>query len=233
MHRPVHPFRIVGALALALTLTACGRSDPPPASGDVAGGAQSSAAATPAPASAPAPAAPFDLTKLPISQAPLPPFPYLEWPAGVPEGERRPAHQSELEALTLIAGDGLLTVEGRLERRAFALPAGLSQLALRRDHEQRITGLGGVKINGFSPVNADNATFTARARALAGEGVDVAAKLGLARYDEGKYEYEAYALRTPDATVWFVVQTSQYSCVLTVVLQKPVEPPESNDSTPS
>jgi hypothetical protein len=107
--------RTIIALALA-TLAACDKksADAP---------AVESVASAPSPAPA---AAPFDLAAIPVAASPLPAFPFVEWPTAVAADARHIESSAAMDAVTLIAGEGLRTVEGRTERRVFSIPAGSS-----------------------------------------------------------------------------------------------------------
>lgn len=201
--------------ALLALLAGCGRKEAPDA-------AQASAAEAGSGA-APAAPAPFDLAAVPLSTAQLPPFPFLAWPDVVPESDRHVAREAEFDATTVIAGDALRDIEGRLQRRQFPVPSGSSQAALRRQLADQIAGLGGVKVEGPAPVT-DAGTITARVRELAGPDADVPARLGLSHYDEGSYFYDVFVLRTAEATDWFVLQSSQYTVVVTTVQAAPLAP---------
>lgn len=172
-------------------------------------------------AAAPPSAAPskFDLASVPLSSATLPPFPYLDWPPAVPAGDRHTEIKKDFDGITLIAGREFRAVEGRVERRSFSIPKEMSQLEIRRNYANLIQQLGGVQIQQLKPTTG-SASIAAEAREIAGPDVDVADLLGLSRYDEGKYEYESYVIRAADTTAWIVVQTSQYSAVITVVAEK-------------
>jgi hypothetical protein len=200
---------LLGSLALA----ACGPS-PPDGTGTPA--AAPTAAPAPAPAAAPAAAAPFDVTTVPLAPAPLPAFPYLDWPESVPVEAREVARQAALDAVTVIAGAQLITLEGQVEQRRFSIPPGSSPLEVRRYYRDRITALGGVAVSGLQPVG-DAAVVVEAVRALFPPEADPAQRLDLQRYDEGDYQYEVYIARTAPAQAWFVVQTSRYSAVVTTV----------------
>lgn len=210
--RPAPSFRAprvtLATLAL-LMLTACAKKDADP-------GSTASGSATNAPASSAAGATGFDLAKVPLANAALPEFPYVAWPDYVDAGARQVEAEAALDALPVIAGTQLLTVEGRLERRSFGIPSGKSTLELRRYYRDRITALGGVQVNTLQPVN-DAAVVVEAVRTLFPADADPAKQLGLQRYDEGQYQYEVYVVRTPTTNAWFVVQTSTYSVVVTTI----------------
>ena len=166
-------------------------------------------------------AAAFDLAAIPAAQSPLPAFPFVDWPASVPAEARSVEREVSLDALTVIAGAQLLTVEGRLERRRFAIPSGKSPLEMRRHYRDGIKALGGVQVNRLQPIN-DVATVTPAVQALFPADAEPAVRLGLHSYDEGQYQYEVYVVRTMKANAWFVVQSSTYTVIVTT-LEEAVE----------
>jgi hypothetical protein len=194
------------ALGFALlSSAACGKKD------------NEATAEAPVPAATPTTAkSGFDLGAIPMAKDSLPAFPFVEWPEYVDASARQVEAQAALDAVKVIAGAQLLTVEGRLERRSFSIPSGKSTLELRRYYRDRITALGGVQVNTVQPVN-DAAVVVESVRTLFPADADPAKQLGLQRYDEGQYQYEVYVVRTPTKNAWFVVQTSTYSVVVTAI----------------
>lgn len=216
------PIALLCAAGFALALLACGSEPSQEAAQNTAAGptAEASADAAPSPSSPPAaPSSEFDLSAIPLSVVPLPAFPYLDWPESVPAEGRSVERQSNLDAYLVIAGEGLRPIEGRLERRSFSVPDGHSALEMRRHYEDRIAALGGVRVDGLRPTT-DSAAISARVEALFAEEDDPAKRLDLQRYDEGSYEYGVFVVRTTTQTIWFVLQTSQYSVVSTTIEEK-------------
>lgn len=211
---------IASSLLLFSSLQACGsekrdetaRSGPEAASKNSEGTPES--AEVPDPASIPTAA--FDLAAIPLSSAALPEFPYLDWPESVLAEDRTVARDAGLDAYLVIAGEQLLPIEGRLEQRSFSVPAGHSQLELRRGYEDRIASFGGVRVDRLRPTT-DSASISRTVRTLFAEGEDPAKRLDLQRYDEGSYEYGVFVVRTAAKTIWFVLQSSQYSMVVTTI----------------
>jgi OmpA-OmpF porin, OOP family len=211
-------FFVVTLTAVA-TLAACGKRDDAPAATSLTAPAT---AAPEASSTSAAPATAFDLNSIPLSSAALPPFPWLDWPPAVPEGERRASLQKNFDSYTLIAGEQFLPVEGRVEKRTFSIPDSMSQLEVRRNYANLIKSLSGVQINGFNPTT-DSASVTKRAQEIAGENADVAKLLDLSRYDEGKYEYESFVIRTTGTVAWIVLQSSQHSVSVTTIEQQAMQ----------
>lgn len=167
----------------------------------------------------PAQLEPFDINSVPLAATALPPFPYLDWPTALPDAERVSERIKPFDAITVIAARQFLDVEGRLEVRSYSIPKTMSQIEIRRNYANQIKALGGVQVNQLNPVTS-SASMARAVRDIAGPDVDVAQRLGLQRYDEGSYEYEVYVLRAPDTTAWIVLQTSQYSAVITTLAQQ-------------
>lgn len=219
MHRFCFRFLLVCGVTL---LAACGRGDDTPTAAgpgpaEVAPAEQSAAAETQASESLPT----FDLAKIPLSGVSLPPFPWIEWPETVPEGDRRVMSQKTFDAFTLIAGREFRTVEGRVEHRQFKLPRDMSQLEVRRTLASLIQSLGGVPVSELRPTT-ENASIAAEAQAIAGPDANVARLLGLHNYDEGDFEYESFVIRTPDATAWIVLQSSQFTMNVFSIEERPL-----------
>lgn len=190
------------AVGAAFLLAACGSSEPDPRRG---------------PQPKPVPAAPtFDPGSVPLSSAEWPAFPYLTWPESVRPADRRVARKADLEAYTVIAGETLRNIEGRLEQHQFKIPEGRSTLQIRREYAHQFAVLGAVQVNDLQPTT-DGATTNPVVQKMAGEGVDVPAKLDLQHYDEGQYQYAVFLGRTPTSLIWFVLQSSQYTVVVTTI----------------
>jgi hypothetical protein len=201
--------RLAVVAVLVLLVAACGPGDPGvPAAPPAATGSDA--------VTAPVATQAFDIGSVPLAPAPLPAFPYVDWPASVPGESREVVKEAPLDAVTVIAGEQLLTLEGQVEQRRFGIPPGSSALEFRRYYRDRITALGGVPVNRVQPVS-DAAVVVEAVRALFPAGVGPAQRLDLQRYDEGDYLYEVYVVRTEPAQAWFVVQTSRYSVVVTTL----------------
>ncbi len=215
--RHSHAIRSLSVALLLLTSAACGKKDSE-AAGDLPADVPA-ASAMPSDAAAPAGAVAtkaFDLAAIPMAKDTLPAFPFVEWPDYVPADSRSVEASVALDELPVIAGEQLVTVEGRLERRRFSVPAGKSLLELRRFYRDRISALGGVKVNTLQPTT-DNASIAESVQKLFPADADPATRLGLQSYDEGQYQYEVYVVRTAKANAWFVVQTSTYSVIVTAI----------------
>jgi len=112
------------------------------------GGAGNAVTATGAPPTA---AQPLDIDALPVTTASLPPFPYLAYPPGLHAGFQN-TRKANFDAVHVIVWKTLRVVEGKVEQRSFShRNADMSQMAVRRNYEAAIKGMGGVKVNVAGP----------------------------------------------------------------------------------
>ena len=85
------------------------------------------AAAAPAPAaqaqpiSVQAASANFDINAIPVSQKPMPPFPYLDWPSELAVAARQ-SKVEEFDRRYVVAGQQALPVEGHIDGAVFQTP---------------------------------------------------------------------------------------------------------------
>jgi OOP family OmpA-OmpF porin len=115
--------------------------------------AASAPAANAAPASLPAPAKAFEITSVPMSNASIPPFPYIERPEGT-DGYFKAGN--DFDRAWVIAGDELRAVEGRTSERWFPPSAGkMSMLVAFRNYETAIISMGGVRVDNVHPLAPD------------------------------------------------------------------------------
>ncbi len=171
-------------------------------------------------AAAPASAATtFDVASIPLAPAP-PAFPFVDWPAFVPADQRTAWRTAAFDALPVIAGTALVTLEGRLEERRIAIPEGRSPHELRRYYRDRIGAMGGVQVNRLQPVS-DGAVVVDAVAKLFPADANPATQLALCGYDEGRYQYEVYAIRSESAQAWVVVQTSTWTVCVTSIAVEP------------
>jgi OOP family OmpA-OmpF porin len=168
------------------------------------GGKSQPVTASGAPAAAPQP---VDINTLPVNNAALPPFPYLPYPPDVVEGLRFTEH-ANFDAVQIIVGKGLRTVEGQVETRSFQnRDAKMSKMALRRNYEAAVKGLGGVKVNAIGPNDP------------ALQGADQKKM----RYSTGLMSYDSYLVRTPAKDVWLVLMFSDDDTSLLAVDEKAMQ----------
>ena len=138
---------------------------------------------------------PVDLNAVAVSTAPLPPFPYIAYPPGVNEAHQS-THGAKFDAVSVIVGDRLQAIEGRLETRGFQnRDADMSQMALRRNYEAALAGLGAVKVSKVGP--EDSALIAAN-----GDEYAMRKKMGI---PERNMSYDTYVIRTPQARAWVVL----------------------------
>lgn len=155
----------------------------------------------------PAAPQPVDINALPVNNAALPPFPYLPYPPDVLEGLRFTEH-ANFDAVQIIVGKGLRTVEGKVETRKFNnRDAKMSQMALRRNYEAAVKGLGGVKVNAIGP--DDPALKEADRNKM--------------RYPGGSFSYDSYLIRTPGKNVWLALMFGDSETSFLAVEEKAME----------
>ena len=167
-------------------------------------GKTTSVTATGAP---PAAAQPLDLNAVPMSAAALPPFPYLAYPSKVPEGYRKTQH-ANFDAVSFIVGNQVRTVEGKTETRGFDYRfAGMSRMAVVRNYEAALAGLGAVRIDTAAP--GDAALIAAN-----GDAAKLRARL---RIDSADVPYAAYLVRAPGKNIWVALMAADDHANLVVV----------------
>jgi OOP family OmpA-OmpF porin len=161
----------------------------------------------------PAASQPLDISALPVTTAALPPFPYLSFPDGVVEGLRKSEH-ANFDAVSFIVGKQLRTVEGKVDVRSFENSnAAMSAMAVRRNYEAAMTGLGAVKVSAIAP--DDKALLAAN-----GDAVAINDKL---RFSTSYTSYDSYLLRTPDKNIWMALMFSDSSTRFVVVEEKAMQ----------
>jgi len=227
-------------IATAATLAACKKTEvTPPAVVQTAPGVATPGVATPgvatpagdaaapeaaAPTSAPEVAAPatpsaasatFDLTSVPVTTTPPPPFPYLDWPAKLPENSRNDK-AFDFDEVYMVAGTELRRVEGRVSRRYYSLTAaGLSQLAAQRNYENALKALGAVAVSKMQP---NDPAFIKLYPELSDT---YESKDRFKVIDWGKYT--TYLLRTPQTNIWIAVCIDEYNATIVAAEEKAME----------
>lgn len=179
------------------------------------GGATSPVTANGAPPVAPQP---VDPSTVPVSTAALPPFPYLAYPPGLHEGSQW-TRRANFDAVGIIVGKELRTVEGRVETRRFAhRDAKMSQMAVRRNYEAAIKGLGGVKVNAVGP--DDKALIAANTN----QNVDeYKLRHDKMRVPDQNMSYDSYLVRTPEKNIWLVLMSTDSDTSLMMVEEKAMQ----------
>lgn len=190
------------SLALAFAAGCQPKADaPPPPPAVAAPPVPAPAAAAPAPASkaaAPAPSAAVDLDKIAISTVALPPFPFIDYPAGI-TAKQRAGGESAFDQTSIIVGNQLHTVEGRFKITEFSnADAGISRFQATRDYNKAALDLGGVKVNTVAP---DDKGFI---DANGGDFIPINKKLRA----QLRHSYDAYLIPTAAGRNWIVVMVS-------------------------
>ena len=159
---------------------------------------------------APAAQVAFDIEKVPVSSGVLPPFPYLEYPSGLNEGERF-TNKANFDSLYVVTGKQLRIVEGRVESHQFYLNGTqMSETEARRNYESLIAQMGGVRVNDVKPDE------------LSPDSVDdIIANKKKTRFSDSTLTYDVYLVRKPDQLVWIVLMANNSRVVTTVVAEQP------------
>ena len=209
------------SLSLAFALAGCKPKDTvdstpvqaPPASAP-APVAAPPAAAAPAPATPPAAAsdaADVDLDKIAAIAAPMPPFPFVDYPENIVK-EKQKTSASEFDQLHLIVGNRIVPVEGRFRTIAFNLAdAGISRFQAQRDYAKAATDMGGVKVNASKPKD------TAFEK-VSGYFTDAMSKK--LDYPNENYSYDAYFFPTATGRKWMVIMASENTVRVTSIEEK-------------
>ena len=161
--------------------------------------------ATPAAPAATAAAVAFDIDKIPVSDKPLPAWPYIALPAGYHyhEADDLAGQSKDLARVPVWTGGQLLWVEGKTFSDAIRSDDGktYSKFEVRKNLQQAIEALGGVRIGERS---YDEATYKANEKALD----DFRQEFDRIR-DAYWYDADAdtYVIRRADKAVWVVLQT--------------------------
>ena len=193
----------------ALWLTACKRdaAETPAATAETPTPAATAEPATPpAPAepAAPAAAAEFDPASVPESTATLPPFPFFAIPEGLESTYDEKDKLINFDRQYFIAGGKAIAVEGKIFRDRFSLTAGprtYTDIEFRRNYENAIQALGGVKIN--------TAQYTRELIAVAG-GRDALEKHNYAAALVPDYPHDIYLLRQGGKEWWIDISTGSF-----------------------
>ena len=210
---------VVAVTLMGLSLAAC---KPKPKDAAVsAAPAPAPAASAPAPETPAAPAQPtsaasyisqegFDAGKIPVSNATSAAFPYLAYPETVPEAFQD-TEKADFDEAYFIVGKKLRKVEGRVESHQFSLSnAKLSEVAARRNYENLIKAMGGVKVSdgGLTDVvSMDNEAY-----------VDLHHKLRMYQLDT---KYDTWVVRRPDQLIWIALMTTDSEVKTLVVAEEP------------
>lgn len=166
-------------------------------------------------ASAQVPAAPpsaaIDVDKLPTVAAPAAAFPYIDFPDAVPQGNRR-GKDNPFDAIGIIVGNKIRMVEGRIMEIDFShRQAKLSELLAKRDYDQAIRALGGVKVNAVLP---EDEGFKAE------HGKISAVRKKLRAIPNASYD--AYVINKPGGRAWLILMVDHRETTLIAVDEKNV-----------
>jgi OOP family OmpA-OmpF porin len=213
--------------SVAFALSAC-KPKPGEPTEEQKAAAAAAAAGTPAPAAAPAPApaatpAPpppavadvSALAKIAVLTKPLPPFPYINFPSSLKESDQH-VEESAFDQVSVIVGDKIHTVEGRVKQSHFYLDdAKLSAFQAKRDYTKAALDLGGVKVNTVEPT-VD--TFHA-----ANGGDDKVNEVRKKLHYESGHSYDVYYLPTATGRHWMVLMFGTSKVYMLAIEEKTAE----------
>jgi outer membrane protein OmpA-like peptidoglycan-associated protein len=230
----LHPkTALVLTLGVALVLTACKPKPGEPTAEQQAAAAAAAApaaaapapAAVVAPAAAPVPAAASsaaiaDLSKIAVIAKPLPPFPYIDYPASVHEAHRD-TKESDFDQAGVIVGDKLHMVEGKVKLSEFDLKhANISEFQAKRDYAKAALDMGGVKVNNVGP--HDDAFYAANGMGERSDAVDKQRydTSKVTRYAGGSDSYDVYFFPTATGRSWLVLMINESEVRILAIEEK-------------
>jgi outer membrane protein OmpA-like peptidoglycan-associated protein len=216
--------KLASTLVLAtLALSACKRQDTTAAPEQVIVATPAPVAAAPAataPTTTPVAANPtastFDINSVPVTTAALPPFPYLDWPEKLAEGDRNGDEPLDFDATSVIVGNDLRSVEGHVVRRYYSLSqAKLSALAAERNYDAALKAMGAVQVNLTQPNDEKFQEAHQEIKDL------TAARKAFKILDHGKYK--SYLIRTPQGNVWIAYTIDDYNVNIVAIEEKALQ----------
>lgn len=157
---------------------------------------------------------PVNIGTLPLSSAVIPPFPYLPYPPGLLEVSQHTEH-ANFDTVQIIVGDQLRVVEGRVEMHTFAnSDVNMSEMALRRNYEAAVKGLGGIKVNMVGPYDL------ALAASASGKPAPQHDKM---RFPGDSLSYDSYVVRTLEKNIWLVLMFNDRNTSMLAVEEKAIK----------
>ena len=149
-------------------------------------------------------AAAFDIAAIPVSDKPLPEWPYVALPAGyeLDDADDVAGNTKDLARVPAWTGGQLLWVEGRVFSDGIDNTDGktFSKFELRKNLQQSIEALGGVRV---SERSYDEATYRASEKALEDFRQEYRDVRDAYWYDT---DADTYVIRRADAAIWVVAQ---------------------------
>lgn len=208
--KSVVPMLALG-LAVGVALSACKKPEAAAEAGAPAAetaSAPAEAASTDAPAATPAaPAvAAFDIGAIPVSDKPLPAWPYVALPAGYEfdYADDLASRSKDLARVAVWTGGQLLWVEGKTFSDQIDNSDGktYSQFEVRKNIQQAVEALGGVRL---AERSFDEATYKANEKALDGFRQEFSRMQDAYWYDS---DADTYVIHRADKAIWVVFQTN-------------------------
>ena len=160
--------------------------------------------ATPAAPAATAAAVAFDISKIPVSDKPLPAWPYVALAAGYhyDNNENQAEQSKDLARVPAWTGGQLLWVEGKTFSDQIDNSDGktFSKFEVRKSLQQAIEALGGVRL---AERSFDEATYKANEKALDDFRQEFHRIRDAYWYDA---DADTYVIRRADKAIWIVAQ---------------------------
>ena len=160
--------------------------------------------ATPAAPAATAAAVAFDISKIPVSDKPLPAWPYVALAAGYhyDNNENLAEQSKDLARVPVWTGGQLLWVEGKTFSDQIDNSDGktFSKFEVRKSLQQAIEALGGVRL---AERSFDEATYKANEKALDDFRQEFHRIRDAYWYDA---DADTYVIRRADKAIWIVAQ---------------------------
>lgn len=208
------PMLVLG-LAVGLALTACKKPEAAGASATDAPAEADASAAQPAADTAPAAAAAataaapaaaaFDIGAIPVSDKPLPAWPYVALPAGYEfdYADDLPSRSKDLARVPVWTGGQLLWVEGRVFSDEIDNSDGktYSRFEVRKNVQQAVEAMGGVRL---AERSFDEATYKANEKAMDDFRQEFSRMQNAYWYDA---DADTYVIRRADKAIWVVFQS--------------------------
>lgn len=159
-------------------------------------------------------AATFDISRIPVSDKPLPEWPYIVLPAGYKfeSADEIAQHSKDLARVPVWTGGQLLWVEGRTFSDAIANVEGksFSKFEVRNNLQRAVEALGGVRL---SERSFDEAFYNANQKEIGDFRQEFSKVRDAYWYDN---DADTYLIRRADKAIWVVAEYSNNDAGLMV-----------------
>ncbi len=159
-------------------------------------------------------AATFDISRIPVSDTPLPEWPYIALPAGYEfdSADDIAKHSKDLARVPVWTGGQLLWVEGRTFSDAIESVEGksFSKFEVRKNLQRAVEALGGVRL---SERSFDQAMYNANEKEIGDFREEFSKVRDAYWYDK---DADTYLIRRADKAIWVVAKYSNNDAGLMV-----------------